>query len=72
MANEKSKSFVASAPPYVIIPYSDYEKVVNMAHEVEEIRTQYARLQEQYCAIRGMFQECLDKIGEIREYVGNS
>lgn len=72
MANEKSKPFVASAPPWVIIPYSEYEKVVNMAHEMEEIKAQYARLQEQYAAIRGMFSECLDKIGEIRDYVGNS
>lgn len=64
--------FVASAPPWVIIPYSEYEKVVNMAHEVEEIKAQYAQLREQYSAIRGMFSECLDKIKEIRDYVGNS
>lgn len=66
------KNFVASPPPYVIIPYSEYEKVVNMAHEVEEIKAQYERLQEQYAAIRGMFSQCLDKIEEIRDYVGNS
>lgn len=69
MAKDKEKDFVASAPPYVVIPYSEYEKVVNMAHEVEEIKAQYERLQEQYTAIRGMFGECLEKIAEIRDYV---
>ena len=62
-------NFVASPPPWVIIPYSEYEKVVNMAHEVDEIKAQYSRLQDQYTAIRGMFSECLDKIAEIRDYV---
>ena len=56
----------------VLIPYSDLEKMVNMAIKVEQIEEQYARLQEQYAAIRGMFSECLDKIKEIREFVGNS
>lgn len=65
----ENKTFVASAPLQVIIPYSEYEKVVNMAHEVEAIKAQYLRLQEQYTAIRGMFAECLEKIGEIRDYV---
>jgi len=69
MAKDNDKNFVASAPPWVIIPYSEYEKVVNMAQEVIEIKAQYARLQEQYTAIRGMFSECLQAIAEIREYV---
>lgn len=69
--SDKEKDFVASAPPWVIIPYSEYEKVVNMAQEVAEIKAQYARLQEQYTAIRGMFSECLTAIGEIREYVSD-
>lgn len=56
----------------VLIPYSDLEKMVNMAIKVEQIEEQYARLQEQYAAIRGMFSECLEKIKEIREFVGNS
>lgn len=56
----------------VLIPYSDLEKMVDMAKKVEQIEEQYARLQEQYAAIRGMFSECLEKIKEIREFVGNS
>ena len=56
----------------VLIPYSDLEKMVNMVTKVEQIEDQYARLQEQYAAIRGMLSECLEKIKEIREFVGNS
>lgn len=56
----------------VLIPYKDLEAMVKMAQELQEIRDQYSRLQEQYVAIRGMFSECLEKIAEIRDFVGNS
>lgn len=63
------KDFVASSQLQVIMPYSEYEKVVNMAHELEEMKRQYARMEEQYIAIRGMFSQCLDVVKEIREFV---
>ena len=53
----------------VLIPYRDLVKIAEMAKEVEVIKAQYDRLQDQYAAIRGMFSECLDKIQEIREFV---
>ena len=56
----------------VLIPYSDLEKLVDVANKVESIELQYKRLQDQYAAIRGMFSECLEKIREIRDFVGNS
>ena len=56
----------------VLIPYRDLEKLVDVASKVEQIELQYARIQDQYAAIRGMFSECLDKIDEIREFVGNT
>lgn len=56
----------------VIVPYKDLEMMINMSKELVEIRAQYARLQDQYAAIRGMFSECLDAIAEIRDFVGNS
>ena len=69
MADEK---FCRVEDYSVLIPYSDLEKMVNLAKKVEVIEAQYSRLQEQYAAIRGMFSECLDKISEIRDFVGNS
>lgn len=56
----------------VLIPYKDLVKMVEVAQKVEQIELQYSRLQEQYAAIRGMFSECLDKINEIRDFVGNT
>lgn len=53
----------------VLIPYRDLERMAEMAKKVEHIETQYARLQDQYTCIRGMFSECLEKIEEIRDYV---
>lgn len=53
----------------VLIPYRDLVKIAEMAKEVELIKAQYDRLQDQYAAIRGMFSECLDKIAEIRDFV---
>lgn len=61
--------FVASAPPYVVIPYSEYEKVVKMAQKLEDMERVIKRMDEQYSAIRGMFSECLDKIREIQRFV---
>lgn len=62
-------NFVASEFPMVIIPYKEYEKMINVAREVEVIKAQNVRILEQYTSIRGMFSECLDKIAEIRRYV---
>lgn len=56
----------------VLIPYKDLVKMVEVAKKVEQIELQYNRLQEQYTAIQGMFSECLLKIKEIRDFVGNS
>lgn len=69
MSKEKDHNFVASPPPYVVIPYFEYEKVVKMAHELEEMKKVMNRMDEQYAAIRGMFSECLEKIKEIQDFV---
>lgn len=66
------KNFVAPDRIQVIIPYSDLEKMANMAHEMEEMKKQYNRLCEMYSAIYGMFSECLEKIAEIRDFVKDS
>ena len=61
--------FVAFDKYHVIIPYSDLEKMVKVVHEMEEIKAQNKRIMEMYSAIRGMFSECLEKIGEIQALV---
>lgn len=63
------ESFCSVENYSVLIPYRDLVKVVEMAKKVEVIEAQYARLQEQYTAIRGMFSECLETVREIRDFV---
>lgn len=53
----------------VLIPYSDLERMVEMAQKMEEMEKQMQRIEEQYTAIRGMFSECLDKIKDIYNFV---
>lgn len=62
-------SFVASERLQIIIPYSDFEKMVKVVQEVEEIKRQYAQLQDQYAAIKFMFSQFLDSIRDIKEFV---
>lgn len=71
MPDRKSNnsSFVASSSLQVIMPYSEYEKVVHMAHEMEEMKKQLSRIEEQYVAIRGMFSQCLEIVKEIQDFV---
>ena len=61
--------FVAPDRLQVIIPYSDFEKMIKVVQEVEEIKKQYAQLNDQYAAIKFMFSECLDSIREIKNFV---
>ena len=65
----KEDYFVDPRKISVIIPYSDLEKFVKLAHDMDVMRAQYSRLQEQYTAIQGMFSECLMEIKKIRDYV---
>ena len=63
------QDFVSPEKIQVIIPYSDLEKMVDMAQKMVEMEKQYQRIEEQYAAIRGMFSECLEKIREIQRFV---
>ena len=72
MISVADEKFCSAENYSVLIPYADLCKLVDVAKKVESIELQYSRLQDQYAAIRGMFSECLQKIAEIRHFVGNS
>ena len=61
--------FVAPERLQVIIPYEDFEKMIKVVYEVEEIKKQYQVLQDQYAAIKFMFSECLEAVRDIKEFV---
>lgn len=49
----------------VIIPYSEFEKMVNSARKIESMEQAAQRMEMKYIAMQEMFRECLEKIGEI-------
>ena len=63
------ENFVDPSKLSVIIPYSDLEKFINLARDMEVMKAQYTRMQEQYSAIYGMFSEVLQIVRETREFV---
>ena len=48
------ENFVDPSKLSVIIPYSDLEKFMNLARDMEVMKAQYSRMQEQYSAIYGI------------------
>ena len=53
----------------IIIPYSDFLKIADMAKNYEAILASLNRTEEQYAAMRGMFSEVLEICRETREFV---
>lgn len=66
---DSKKDFVAHDRIQVIIPYSDLEKIFHSLQRMDDMEKYIKRLDEQYAAIRGMFSECIEKIGEIQRFV---
>lgn len=65
----QDKDFVAPSKLQVIIPYSDFERMIKVLDEVEEIKKQFSRLDDQYAAIKYMFSECLEVVRDIKKFV---
>lgn len=66
MAKEK---FCSPENISVIIPYKDFEKLVGMATNYEELLAKFSQMEKQVDALRGMYREALDKIAEINVYL---
>ena len=49
----------------ILIPYRDFENLVNMAAEFEEMKRLYAKMEERLAANQNMFSEVLEKVGDI-------
>ena len=64
-------SFVASEFPMVIIPYKEYEKLVNVAHQVENQSVEIRRISDRQDALYALFGECLEEIKKIRDFVSD-
>lgn len=63
------KNFVCPDRYSILIPYKDFEKIVKMAKEVEDMQVKYKHMEEMYLAIQEMYREALQKIAEINRYL---
>lgn len=61
------KDFVHPETYSILIPYSDFIKLVEMASKVDEMEKQYKHMEEMYTAILGMWREALEKIADIQD-----
>ena len=50
----------------VLIPYKDLEKLLTIANIVQDIYAMYDRLSKQYDALRVMFFELAEKLGDLQ------
>ena len=53
----------------VIIPYAEYESLLNAVQQIPALEAKYARLEEQFVAYRGIVSEILEVVRETRAYV---
>lgn len=62
-------NFVPAPPLYVVIPYSEYEKMVKLVQNVSAIEEDNRLLHAQYDAMHGLFLECMEKIRDVERSV---
>lgn len=65
----KRENFCSPENLSVIIPYKDYEKLVGMATNFDDLQKRMAQYERQLDALRSMYREALDKIAEINVYL---
>ena len=53
----------------VIVPYRDFENLLNCSKKIEEMERRCKRMEERYAAMHLMYVELLEKIAEIDRYL---
>ena len=64
MAKKQSISEIS-----VIIPYREFENLLNAGKRMDELEQRCKRMDEQYVAMMQIYREMLDKITEINRYL---
>lgn len=66
MSRSKEK---ATSNLSVIVPYKDFEKLLESGKQIERMENQYKQLEEKYNAMMEIYREILDKVAEINRYL---
>lgn len=53
----------------VIIPYKDFEKLIECGNRIDEMEKLYKHMDERYVAMMEIYREILDKVAEIYRYL---
>lgn len=65
----KKKEFCDPENYSILIPYRDFENLVQIARKYDEVLQVVKHQDAQLVAMRQMFSECLEKIAEINRYL---
>lgn len=66
---DSSKRFCSADDFFVVIPYKDFEALVNVARNYDSLFQKVQRIEEQLDSLRRMYFEALERIGEISRYL---
>ena len=66
---DSSKRFCSADDLSVVIPYKDFEALVNVARNYDSLFQKVQRMEEQLDSLRRMYFEALERIGEISRYL---
>lgn len=53
----------------ILVPYSDFVKMMEMGTKFDEMHKMFVRMCKQYDAMKVMYSEMLEKIDEINHYL---
>lgn len=66
---KKHEKFCCPENYSVLVPYSDFVKMMEMGTKIDEMHTMFDTLCKQYAAMKIMHAEMLEKIDEINHYL---
>lgn len=63
------KEFCSPENYSIVIPYKDFEKMVESARKIEQIEATCKRMEERNAAMQNMYSELLQKVAELNRYL---
>lgn len=67
--HDSSKGFGCAENFPVLIPYKDLESLLKIARNYDTLEKNVQRIEKQLGALRGMYDEALERIAEINRYL---
>ena len=52
-------------PPYVVLPYKEYERLIKAAQALPALQLDNKRIHDQMAALRLLYSELLEKVSDL-------